>query len=411
MRADSAFTAPARAAQAFQELYGHAPQGVWSAPGRVNLIGEHTDYNDGFVLPFALPHRTSVAASPRTDGKLALTTIGDDGRPQQAGPVDVATLSPREVTGWAGYPAGMAWSLREHGVEGGADLVIAGDVPAGAGLSSSAALECAVALALLGLAGREIGPGPQARAEIARWAQHAENDFVGVPSGVLDQTASMCCTDEHVLFLDVRTGAMEQVPFAAADQGLAVLVIDTRANHALGDSGYADRRRGCERAAELLGVPALRDVELDGLAGTLDRLPAELRPLVRHVVTENARVLDSVELLRNQKLTELGPLLTASHESMRDDYRISSPELDVAVDTALSAGAFGARMTGGGFGGSAIALVPVVDLPAVEHEVQAAFAEQSFTAPRLFTAVPSAGAARDVDPSQEAASDSTGPQR
>jgi galactokinase len=390
--------ASSRAARAFRERYEREADGVWSAPGRVNLIGEHTDYNDGFVLPFALPHRTAVAASARADGVLTVTTIGDDGRHQQADPVRIDELAARSIPGWAGYPAGVAWVLRDHGVSGGADLVIAGDVPAGAGLSSSAALECAVALTLLGLSGREVGDDPAERAEIARWAQRAENDFVGVPCGVLDQTASMCCADARVLFFDVRSGAMEQVPFEAAAQGLEVLVIDTRANHALGDSGYADRRRGCERAAELLGVAALRDIDADGLAAALEKLPEELRPLVRHVVTENDRVQASVDLLHHDKLAELGALLVASHESMRDDYRISCDELDVAVDSALSAGAFGARMTGGGFGGSAIALVATADRPEVERAVFEAFAEHNFTTPRLFTAVPSAGAHRESTP-------------
>ena len=395
MNAVNELNAPARAVRAFADLHGRQPAGVWSAPGRVNLIGEHTDYNDGFVLPFALPHRTAVAAAARADGLLTLTTMGDDGNAQQADPVAVADLAPGSVTSWARYPAGVAWVLAQHGVTGGADLVIAGDVPAGAGLSSSHALDCATALALLGLAGREVGTGTAERMEIARWVQRVENEFVGVPTGLLDQTASLCCTEANVLFFDVRSGAQEQIPFKAAEQGLEVLVIDTRANHALGDSGYADRRRGCERAAELLGVPALRDIDLPGLAAALDKLPEELRPLVKHVVTENDRVLAAVELLHNDKLTELGALLVASHESMRDDYRISSPELDVAVDAALAAGAFGARMTGGGFGGSAIALVATADRPEIEHAVQAAFAEHSFTTPRLFTGIPSAGAHQD----------------
>ena len=388
-----------RAAAAFGELFDRAPSGVWSAPGRVNLIGEHTDYNDGFVLPFALPHRTAVAGRHRSDGMLSVTTVGDDGRPQQAEPMRVVDLAPDLVTGWASYPAGMAWVLRDHGYTEGADLVIAGDVPAGAGLSSSAALECSTLLALLGLAGREVGPDHAERAELARWAQRAENDFAGVPSGVLDQTASMCCLDARVLFLDVRSGDVQQVPFDAADDDLAVLVIDTRVNHKLGDSEFGDdygsRRRGCERAAELLGVPALRDVKASELDSLATMLPTELVPLVRHVVTEDARVLETVELLRHNRLAELGPLLTASHASLRDDYRVSCVELDVAVDTALAAGALGARMTGAGFGGSAIALVYSSDLPEVERLVTEEFGRRSWTAPRLFTAVPSAGAGRD----------------
>jgi galactokinase len=388
-------TSAERAATAFRDLHGTAPTGVWSAPGRVNLIGEHTDYNDGLVLPFALPHRTAVAASARSDGRLTMTTVGDDGRPQHASPVTIADLAPGAVPGWAAYPAGVAWVLRGEGRTGGADLVIAGDVPAGAGLSSSAALECAVLLALLGIAGHEVGPGE--RPTLARWAQRAENEFAGVPSGVLDQTASLCCRDRHVLFLDVRTGHQQQVAFLAAAGGLEVLVIDTRASHKLGDSdGYGSRRRACERAAGLLGVPALRDVRLAELPTVAGTLPPELFRLVRHVVTENARVREVVHLLRHNELPQIGPALTVSHESLRDDYRVSCPELDVAVDAALAAGALGARMTGAGFGGSAIALVAAEDREDVAQAVLAAFDHRTWPTPRLFTALPSPGATRDA---------------
>ncbi len=389
-------TVPDRAATHFRHLHSRPPTGVWSAPGRVNLIGEHTDYNDGFVLPFALPYRIAVAASPRDDGVLAITTVGGDGRPQQAPPVTIADLAPGSVEGWAAYPSGVAWVLRDEGFGGGADLVIAGDVPAGAGLSSSHALQCATALALLGLAGVELDdPDAPSRATVARWVQRSENDYVGVPTGLLDQTASLSCVADHVLFLDVRSGEMEQVPFDASSAGLAVLVIDTKAKHSHNESGYRERRAGCERAAELLGVPALRDVTEAGLDDALARLPDELRPLVRHVVTENARVERTVEHLRAGGIADIGDLLTASHTSMRDDYRISCLELDVAVDTALAAGALGARMTGGGFGGSAIALVAADAVESVGKQVLAAFAERDLTAPGLFTAAPSPGAGRD----------------
>jgi galactokinase len=380
----------ARAAEAFERLHGRAPAGVWSAPGRVNLIGEHTDYNGGFVLPFALPHRTAVAASPRSDDVLTVSTLHDRGRAETADPVRIASLEPGTVTGWAAYPSGVAWVLRAQGFSGGADLVVAGDVPAGAGLSSSHSLECATALALLGLAGAD-----PSRSDIAKWIQHAENDYVGAPTGLLDQTASLCCTEAHVLFLDVRSGESDQVPFDAGRYGLEVLVIDTRASHSHTESGYGDRRRGCERAAELLGVPTLRDVSLSGLEAALGSLPEELRPLVRHVVTENDRVLQTVELLRADKYSEIGPLLSASHASLRDDYRVSCDELDVAAEAAEGAGALGARMVGGGFGGSAIALVRADGRTEVEAAVTAAFASRSFTAPRMFTAVPSAGAGQD----------------
>jgi galactokinase len=197
-----------------------------------------------------------------------------------------------------------------------------------------------------------------------------------------------------VLFLDVRSGAMEQIPLDAPASGLEVLVMDTRARHSHAESGYRNRRRGCERAAELLGVPALRDVTVDRLDHT--GLPPELLRLVRHVVTENARVLGTVELLRAEKLAEVAPLLTESHASLAHDYRVTCPELDEAVDSALGAGALGARMTGGGFGGSAIALVHSEALGEVGAAVTAAFARRQFTAPRLFTAVPSPGAGRDA---------------
>ncbi|WP_281353765.1 galactokinase [Amycolatopsis pithecellobii] len=393
----SRFQAHKAAAETFRLVHDRVPEGVWSAPGRVNLIGEHTDYNDGFVLPFALPHRTAAAASVRDDQLLTVATLGSDGRIQRANPIDITSLRPRSVNGWAAYPAGVAWVLRDHGIGRGADIVLAGDVPTGAGLSSSHALECAVSLALLGLHGQELDqPGTPDRMRIARWVQRAENDFVGAPTGLLDQTASLCCTRSNVLFLDVRSGDAEQVPFDPASVGLRMLVIDTRTKHSHSDSGYGDRRRGTERAADLLGIKALRDVQSADLDSTLTRLPAELAPLARHVVTENQRVFDVVALLRAGRLNDIGPFLDASHTSMRDDYRISTIELDTAVETAKAAGALGARMTGGGFGGSAIALVPESRIDEVEASVTAAYEREGWRAPRTFVAVPSAGAGRDI---------------
>ena len=385
------------AADAFGGEHGRAPERVWSAPGRVNLIGEHTDYNDGFVLPIALPHRIAVAASARSDGALSVASLGDDGALHRAGPMRVPDLAPGSPAGWAAYPAGVAYALHGQGIDvPGADLVIAGDVPAGAGLSSSHALECAVALALLDIAGRPAGaPGSPSTAEIARWVQISENDFVGAPTGLLDQTASLSCTEAHALFFDVRSGETTQIPFDTDSAGLELLVIDTRAKHSHSDSGYGERRRGCERAAELLDVKALRDVSSGELDDTLPGLPEQLRPLVRHVVTENDRVLATVTELKAGNLAAIGPLLTASHVSMRDDYRISCPELDIAVDAALNAGALGARMTGGGFGGSAIALVAATERERIGRSVLDSFAEHRLQRPRLFTATPAAGAGPD----------------
>ncbi|MFG2414843.1 galactokinase [Streptomyces goshikiensis] len=372
-------------AAAFARHFGGAAEGVWSAPGRVNFIGEHTDYNDGFVLPIALPHRTRVHARRRADDTLHLVSTA---APTPAS-YDLTALRPGAAGapgGWSAYAAGVAWALRDAGHRvGGAELLLDGDVPLGAGLSSSAALECAVATALRALNGIAL-----TAPETALLAQRAENAFVGVPCGVMDQMASMCCTPGHALFLDTRSLALAQEPLDLAAAGLCLLVIDTGAKHALADGEYAARRRECELAAVLLGVDALRDIESVAQLNVLH--DPVLRARARHVVTENARVLRTVRLIRSHRLRETGPLLTASHLSLRDDFAVSCPELDLAVEAALAAGALGARMTGGGFGGSAIALVEAAGVGAVSAAVLRAFAAAGFGAPRLFEAVPSAGA-------------------
>ncbi|TQF03698.1 galactokinase [Kitasatospora acidiphila] len=371
----------------FERIFGAAPAGVWAAPGRVNLIGEHTDYNDGFVLPIALPHAVRLSAAPRTDGRLRLYSAQGDGRVTD---LAVAELAPGAVTSWASYPAGVVWALREAGHQvGGADLYLDSDVPTGAGLSSSAALECAVAVAY-----RDLHDLPLTGAELARLAQRAENAFVGVPCGVMDQMASACCTEGAALFLDTRDLSLRQVPFRPAEQGLELLVIDTRVKHDIGDGSYAAVRAGCERAAELLGLPALRDLPAAELAAAQPRLPAELVPLVRHVVTENDRVLTAVELLDKGDFAALGPILTAGHASLRDDFRVSCAETDLAVASAVEAGALGARMTGGGFGGSVIALVPRESTEQVGKAVTAAFRTAGYADPVLFTVTAAEGARR-----------------
>ncbi|WP_367138124.1 MULTISPECIES: galactokinase [Streptomyces] len=377
------------AAEGFERAYGYAPEGVWAAPGRVNLIGEYTDVNEGHVLPIALPHRTRVAAAARTDGVLRLRSR----EAAEAGTAELslAGLAPGGVTGWAAYPAGVAWALREAGLPvGGADLYVESDVPAGAGLSSSAALEVATALALTELHGAACE-----RPGLARLAQRAENAFVGVPCGVMDQTASACCTAGHALHLDTRDLALRQVPFDLAAHGLRLLVADTRVRHALADGAYAARRAGCEAAARALGVRALRDVPHAELEDALGRLAdASLRPLVRHVVTEGERVREVVALLAAGEPRKAGPLLTAGHASLRDDFAVSCPELDLAVAVANEAGALGARMTGAGFGGSALALVEEGAADAVGAAVTAAFAAAGHRPPRVFAAVAGEGARR-----------------
>ncbi|MEV7184383.1 galactokinase [Kitasatospora sp. NPDC093102] len=370
----------------FAQLYGRPAEGEWAAPGRVNLIGEHTDYNLGFVLPIALPQAVRAEAARRTDGLLRLWSA--QGGELVALRVD--DLAPGSVPGWAGYPAGVVWALREAGHQvGGADLRLDSDVPSGAGLSSSAGVECVVAAAYNDLYGLGLPA-----AELAVLAQRAENAFVGVPCGIMDQMASMCCRPGAALFLDSRDLAMRQVPVDLAGAGLALLVLDTRVKHDLGDGAYAALRAGCERAAALLGLPALRSLRPSGLDEALARLPSELVPLVRHVVTENARVEAAVARLDAGDLAALGPILTAGHASLRDDYQVSCPETDLAVEAALAAGAHGARMTGGGFGGSVIALV---DADAAEHvaaEVTAAFRTAGYAEPRTLTVVPAEGARR-----------------
>jgi len=369
----------------FGDRFGGPAEQVWRAPGRANLIGEHTDYNQGWVLPFALELGVTVAASRRGDGVLALWSRQAPGAPAD---VPLAALAPGAVTGWAAYPAGVAWALREagHPLAGGASLAIDSDLPQGAGLSSSAALECASGLALAGLHGLEL-PRP----ELATLAQYAENDFVGVPSGIMDQSASLLSRAGHALLLDCRSGATADIPLDPAAAGLALLIIDTGARHALGDGRYAQRRRGCDRAAALRGVASLRDVTSRAALSALT--DPVLRRRARHVITENARVEQTVALLADGNLAGVGPVLLASHASLAGDFEVSWPEADVAVDAAMAAGALGARMMGGGFGGSAIALVPAGER-AVGAAVTAEFARRSWPPPAFFPARPSAGAFR-----------------
>jgi len=375
-----------RVVAAFRERTGRDPDGVWAAPGRVNLIGEHTDYNDGFVLPAAIDRQVVAAAGRREGGRLRVWSL-------QTGPpadLELAQIGPGRVEGWAAYPAGVAWALGQAGVEvGGADLVVDGDVPAGAGLSSSAALECATATALADLFGAGLD-----RVELAGVARRAENEVVGVPSGVMDQMVSMLGRAGHALFLDTRSLDTEQVPLPLAAAGLCLLVLDTRAGHRLVDGAYADRRAACEAAAAVLGVAALRDATLEQVEAAAGELGDERFRRARHVVTENARVLEAVGLLRAGELDRLGPLLAASHASLRDDYEVSSPELDTAVAAAVAAGAIGARMTGAGFGGSAIALAAADLAGRVGDRVRDAFAAAGFGPPAVEAVTASDGARR-----------------
>jgi galactokinase len=378
-----------RAHQAFAERFGRLPEGVWAAPGRVNVIGEHTDYNGGFVLPVALPHTTRAAVSRRTDGVVALASLQHPGESVE---LALDELAPGRPGGWAAYPAGVVHELRDR-LPGGVSVLIDGEVPLGAGLSSSHALECAVALALRDLVAPEL-PVP----DLVELVRRVENDFVGAPTGILDQSASLLCTAGHALFLDTRDGAREQVPFDLAAAGLALLVVDSGVTHDHVEGGYGDRRRECEAAAQRLGVALLREVDdiarLDVLADGTPEGDVLFRR-ARHIVTENARVLEVVGALRGDADPRaIGPILTAGHDSLRDDFEISVPLLDAIVESALAAGAHGARMVGGGFGGSAIALVDHAAIGEVTAAVTDRFEREGHGRPRTFTAVPSAGARR-----------------
>lgn len=413
----------ARVRALFADTLGGEPDGVWAAPGRVNLIGEHTDYNDGLCLPLALPHRTFVALRARPDRTARLVSAQEGAAPGGPGgrravrEVDLDGVGPAgsagAVDGWPAYPAGVAWALAGDGHPvPGFDVAVDSCVPYGAGLSSSAAIECAVAVALDGVSGLGLaGPDDDAgRARLAAACVRAENEVAGAPTGGMDQAASLRCRPGHALLLDTSDGSVTQIPFDLAAAGLALLVVDTRAEHRLVDGQYARRREVCESAAAVLGVSSLRVVADALAAGTttltdvLDRLADdEQRRRVRHVVTEIERVRALVRVLSaapgaalsGTALAEAGALLDGSHASLAADYEVSCDELDLAVTAARAAGAHGARMTGGGFGGSAIALVDAASAAAVADAVERAFAAAGFARPEFLVAEP-AGAAAPV---------------
>jgi galactokinase len=377
----------------FEECYGVGPDLIWHAPGRVNLIGEHTDYNDGIVLPFALGRGVLAAAAARPDGMLEVRSRQ---LPGETASTRLDQLEPGGVTGWAGYAAGAAWALRAAGYQvHGASVAIDSDLPIGAGLASSAALSCAVVSCLAAL-GPGTGTPVPSRTEIAALARRAEAEFVGMPCGIMDQSASMLCQAGHTLLLDCRSGESTPVPFDPASSGLQAVVIDTGVRHVLADGQYGARRQQCRQAAELLGAGSLRDIAGTGpLAGLSD---PELRRRARHVVTENQRVEQVTVMLRTGRMADCGELLTASHVSLRDDFEVSWPAADVTVDAALAAGALGARMTGGGFGGCVLALMPADRYSIVTAAISDALAGRTGPAAAFLPAVPAAGA-RQVWPS------------
>ena len=365
----------------FLETFGDEPDLVAAAPGRVNLIGEHIDYSEGFVLPFAIKDRTLVAARKRDD---SIVRVASAQRRNKIITVDINEVKPGLKGEWERYALGVLWSM---GVKSGVDLLIDGHVPLGAGLSSSAALECSVATAMNHLF--DMGFSLE---ELARLTQKAENQYVGVPCGIMDQSVSLMATNGFALLLDCRDLSTRNIPFDVASHGLELLIIDTQAHHALTDGGYAERRASCESVAAKLGVKSMRELTIEQLDSSRDKLSESEYIRARHAVTEMKRVLDCVEALASEDFTQVGQLLNQSHNSLRDDYTVSCPELDTAVEASLAAGALGARMVGGGFGGSAIALIQASKTSQTISAVENAFADKKFKAPRFFTSLPSQGA-------------------
>jgi galactokinase len=365
----------------FLEAFGEEPDIVAAAPGRVNLIGEHIDYSEGFVLPFAIKDRTLVAVRKRDDSTVRIASVQ---RRNKIAVVDIKDVKPGLKGEWERYALGVLWSM---GVTSGLDLMIDGNVPLGAGLSSSAALECSVATAINHLF--DLGFSLE---ELARLTQKAENQYVGVPCGIMDQSVTLMATQGFALLLDCRDLSTRNIPFDVASHNLELLIIDTQAHHALTDGGYAERRASCESVAVKLGVKSMRELTLNQLESEHEQLTDTEYIRARHAVSEMTRVLDCVEALALGDFARVGQLLNQSHASLRDDYTVSCPELNAAVDASIAAGALGSRMVGGGFGGSAIALIEVSKTAQTIHAIEKAFAEKEFKAPRFFTSLPSQGA-------------------
>nr|NCW96826.1 galactokinase [Actinomycetota bacterium] len=365
----------------FAKLFGLNPDLVSSAPGRVNLIGEHIDYSDGFVLPFAIQARTYCALRIRSDERIRVAT---NQHKRDIFESSISELKPQTGPVWSRYILGVLWAL---GIKVGVEILVDSEVPSGAGLSSSAALECSVAIAI----NHHLELG-RSLTELARITQRAENEYVGVPCGIMDQSISLMGRAGHALLLDCRDLSTRQIKVDFESHDLKLLIVDTRAHHALVDGGYAERRAQCESVAKALGVRAMRDLSLGELEAARTRLPDVNYKRARHAVTEISRVLEAVKVLEADDFSNFGDLLTKSHQSLRDDYNVSCPELDLAVDTALSLGALGARMVGGGFGGSAIALIRSDDAAKVALGIEQAFEKRGFSSPRFFDSLPGDGA-------------------
>ena len=355
----------------------------YSAPGRINLIGEHTDYNSGFALPIALPERTAVAFHPT--GGDSLVVRSDREKDPVRFPL---STTPGAVTGWAAYVAGVIWALRLAGHRApGGTMTVSGGVEAGSGLASSAALECAALGAILSATGQSVD-----RIEQARIARRAENDYVGAPTGLMDQLAVLFGEPRHAQLIDFHTLAVRSVPFDPDSHGVALLLINSHATHQHAGGEYAARRASCERAAAALGVSSLRDVQDRGISALTQVPDPDDARRARHILTENRRVLDTVDALNDSDFMEVGRLLTASHKSMRDDFEITTQHIDLIAETAVQAGALGARMTGGGFGGCVLALVDAGEVDRVGDAVLESTRRAGFRAPTVIRTHPGRGA-------------------
>jgi galactokinase len=371
---------PAELAAEFQRRY-HAVPRIFRAPGRVNLIGEHTDYNDGFVMPVAIDYCTLAAAAPRRDRKVVAhsLTLG------ATGDFDLDLVQPSGT--WLDYVAGTAWALQARGARlTGANLLFASSVPIGAGLSSSAALEVSAALALLAVSGAVVPT-----LEIARACQRAENETVGVGSGIMDQFVSCHARAGHALLLDCRSLAHEALPLPP---GVALVIANTMARHELADGEYNRRRADCEAACRALSIPALRDITPAQLLLRADELTDRVRRRARHVVEENERVLQAAQALREADCRRLGQLMYASHRSLATDYEVSCQELDIMVQLAASIeGVWGARMTGGGFGGATVNLVATEAVPQFCRALAQRYCDRTGIEPAIYVTEATAAAA------------------
>lgn len=374
----------AGAQSGFKKIFGYEASGVWSAPGRANLIGEHTDYNNGFVFPFGIDRRTYVALSPRQDMLCRVAS----GLSEEIYEYELSQTMPTQLD-WALYPLGVAWTMQEK-AKFGFDAYFVSEVPIGAGLSSSAAIECSIGIAL-----NEIWEAGYSKQQIALLGQKAENEVVGAPTGIMDQTASMLAKSDAAVLIDCKTLETELVPLGLSSQGLVVAVIDTRVSHRHSDGGYRSRREACEKGAKIMGVESLRELTVSDLDAAKQKMDDVTFRRCRHVITENQRVLEAVNALRAGEMDQLGQLLLQSHASMRDDFEISIDELDTAVEVAMRVGAVGSRMTGGGFGGAAIAIIDQSKLEMLSAECKREFLANGFAEPNVFAVTPSDGARRD----------------